>query len=75
MARTRQCRLCGADVKVTVAAHVCPHENPCRYLCGTDGLPIDWASPECDDCRAGTTSIAKQLMLIREDDVEEWPDD
>lgn len=74
MARTRQCRLCGADVKVTVAAHECPHGNACRYHCGADGLPTDWKSPECDACRGADTG-ARQLTLVRDEDAEDWPDD
>lgn len=68
MGRTRQCRLCAAEVKVTVAAHDCPHDNPCRYLCGADGLPVDWVSPECDHCRKASVAVARQLTLAVDDD-------
>ncbi|MCA9624015.1 MAG: hypothetical protein KC731_33560 [Myxococcales bacterium] len=54
--RTRTCNLCGATIKQNVAAHRCPHGRACRYLTGDHGMPVDWTSPECPDCR---TSGAK----------------
>ncbi len=50
MAKTRTCPLCGATVKQNVAAHDCPHGHPCRYRVGEGGMPVDWCSPECDEC-------------------------
>jgi hypothetical protein len=37
-------------VKQNIAAHDCPHGEPCRYRLGDDGMPVDWNSPQCDNC-------------------------
>ena len=74
MARMRRCKLCGADVKANVAAHVCPHGNPCRYHCNSDGMPTDWESPECDVCR-GVAEEPRQMILELTDDEWGYQDD
>ncbi len=51
MSRTRSCSLCGGRIKQNVAAHDCPHGQACRYLTGDDGMPVDWQSPACGQCR------------------------
>jgi hypothetical protein len=56
MATMRQCALCGETIKQNVAAHDCPHGQPCRYLANADGMPADWSRPACSDCR-GAASV------------------
>ena len=58
MARTIQCKICRGQVKASVAAHDCPHGNPCRFQIGDDGLPVDWSSPDCFDCREDGGNVA-----------------
>jgi hypothetical protein len=52
MAKQRSCTLCSVRVGLNVAAHACPHGQPCRYRCNEDGAVLDWKTPECDLCAA-----------------------
>ena len=61
MARTRTCHLCGATVKQNVAAHDCPHGVACRYLTGENGMPVDWRSPECAECRGEASQTLRAV--------------
>jgi len=57
MGRTRTCGLCGATIKQNVAAHPCPHGQACRYQVDDEGMPVDWSSPACSDCRGLGTNL------------------
>ena len=63
MARTITCKLCRAAIRASVAAHNCPHGQPCRYLCGEDGLPVDWSTPECRLCRVADDAVEETRLL------------
>jgi hypothetical protein len=57
MARMRTCGLCSATVKQNVAAHDCPHDLPCHYLTDEGGMPVDWSTPNCGQCRKSGTQL------------------
>ena len=42
--------MCGEQVPQNVAAHLCPHDEPCRFRLRDDGSVFDWETPHCDQC-------------------------
>lgn len=65
MRKVRSCALCGAAIGQNVAAHTCPHGEPCHYALDAEGLPIDWRTPSCVECqdRLGRTAPEAKLSL------------
>jgi len=51
MGKLRACALCGATIGQNIAAHPCPHGEPCHYALDGEGLPIDWRTPSCIECQ------------------------
>ncbi len=63
MAKSRSCKLCRAELRPSVAAHTCPHGEPCRYSVDDDGRVIDWETPQCSSCRPAVAGSATRFGL------------
>ncbi len=63
MAKSRSCKLCHTALKQSVAAHTCPHGQPCRYHTDDSGNVVDWQSPQCASCRIASPATATRFGL------------